>query len=615
MAKNPLTDLKTLKVWAPEKKEMILHIISPYEKELRMEKNDEEYFTIQIPNSKDIRYFFKPDGEKDFPDPASQFQPEGVHGPSQIIDHNSFKWTDQKWKNIPIDRLIIYELHVGLFTEEGTFEAIIPKLDHLIELGVNALELMPVCQFPGDRNWGYDGVYPYAVQNSYGGPDGLKTLVNACHEKGVAVILDVVYNHIGPEGNYFSKYGPYFTNKYSTPWGNAINYDGEWSDGVRDYFSDNVIYWFDHFHIDGLRCDAIHAVYDTGAVHFWELVHDKVKKLEEKTNKKFYLIAESDLNSPKVVKDPSNGGYGFDAQWLDDLHHALYVILNPADLERYYDFGKMDQLVKAYRDGFVHSGEWVKFRKRKHGASSAGLDGNRFVVFNQNHDQIGNRADGKRLCQLVDIEHTKLAAAAILLSPYIPMLFMGEEYADDAPFFYFVSHSDPDLIKAVREGRKKEFSAFGFSDSIPDPQNRETFEQCKLRWEEVNKGYHQLIYNWHRELIRMRTTLSPFQNLVKKDIEVHQIGNNGFLMVRNAKEKNQKLLCFFNFSNETVKYKMRENESYVKVLDSKEDHWNEKRCNLNNHPLKLNPDDSLALLPVSIVVYEITDLPSSILAL
>lgn len=598
-----LTDLTTFKVWAPEKKEMFLHIVSPYEKELRMEKNDEGYFTIEIPEAKGMQYFFKPDGEKDFPDPASQFQPEGVHGPSQVIDHNSFNWTDQQWKNIPIERLIIYELHVGLFTEEGTFEAIIQRLDHLKELGINAVELMPVCQFPGDRNWGYDGVYPYAVQNSYGGPNGLKTLVNACHEKGIAVLLDVVYNHIGPEGNYFPNYGPYFTDKYSTPWGNAINYDGDWSDGVREYFSDNVIYWFDHFHIDGLRCDAIHAVYDTGAVNFWELVHDKVKKLEAQTGKSFYLIAESDLNSPKVVKDPSIGGFGFDAQWLDDLHHALYVILNPPDLERYYDFGKMDQLVKAYRDGFVHSGQWVQFRKRKHGASSAGLNGDQFVVFNQNHDQIGNRADGKRLCQLVDLEHTKLAAAAILLAPYIPMLFMGEEYADDAPFFYFVSHSDPDLIKAVQEGRKKEFSAFGFSDSIPDPQNRETFEQCKLRWNEVNKGYHRLIYKWHRELIRIRTTIPSFQNLLKKDVEVHQIENKGFVMIRYDRQRKQKTLCFFNFSEDTLEYKLSENETYIKVLDSKEEKWSNEAGNSNGHPQKLSSATSLSIRPVSVVVY------------
>ena len=610
MSGTTLTDLITFKVWSPEKNEVVLHVVSPYEKEIYMEKIEDGYFTIQIPKSNDIRYFFKPNGEKDLPDPASQFQPEGVHGPSQIVDHNLFKWTDHHWENIPMECLIIYEVHVGLFTKEGTFEAIIPKLDHLKKLGVNAIELMPVCQFPGDRNWGYDGVYPYAVQNSYGGPDGLKTLVNACHNKGIAVILDVVYNHIGPEGNYFSKYGPYFTDKYSTPWGNAINYDGEWSDGVRDYFSDNVLFWFNHYHIDGLRCDAIHAVYDVGAVNFWELVNDKVKKLEEQTGKTFYLIAESDLNSPRVVKDPSLGGYGFNAQWLDDFHHALYVILNPADLQRYYDFGKMDQLVKAYKEGFVHSGQWVQFRKRKHGASSAELDGNRFVVFNQNHDQIGNRADGKRLCQLVNLEHTKLAAAAILLAPYIPMLFMGEEYADDAPFFYFVSHSDPELIKAVQEGRKKEFSAFGFSDSIPDPQSRETFEQCKLRWKEVNEGYHRSIYEWHRKLIRMRNTLKPFQNLNKKDIDVQQIENAGFVMIRYDTLKKEKILCFFNFSDETVEYKIPENEFYMKVLDSKEERWMDNSYNSESHPDKLNPDNSVFLLPVSVVIYEFFE-PSS----
>jgi maltooligosyltrehalose trehalohydrolase len=591
------------KVWAPEKERMILHIAAPFDKEFSMQKNDEGYFSKEVKtNEKQLRYFFKPDGEKDFPDPASQYQPKGVHGPSQTIDHSLFQWNDVDWKGIQLEELIIYELHVGLFTPEGTFDAIIPRLDELKEIGINALELMPVTQFPGNRNWGYDGVYPYAVQNSYGGPGGLKKLVDACHQKGIAVILDVVYNHLGPEGNYFSQFGPYFTKKYCTPWGDAINFDDEWSDGVREYFSENVIHWFHNYHIDGLRCDAIHAVFDNGAVHFWELTHQKVKALEEKLGRQFYLIAESDLNSPKVVNHPENGGYGFDAQWLDDFHHALYVLINPSDQERYYDFGTMEQLVKSYNDGFVHSGEWVKFRKRKHGASSAGVPGDKFVVFNQNHDQIGNRADGKRLCMLVDMERVKLASAAILLAPYIPMLFMGEEYADQSPFFYFVSHSDKDLIKAVQEGRKKEFEAFGFDENIPDPQDENTFNQCKLRWESKNQGQHQQILNWHKELIQMRKTLAPLKNFQKRDIRAEAINEKAIVLFRHTAGMEEKLICFFNFSETQVLYSLFLNKEAHKLLDSKDGRWASIK-NIDTHPEKIQPGENISLLPLSAVVY------------
>ncbi len=492
-------------VWAPLKEKMILHLVHPRDEKWEMTKDDEGYWQITVEDlPAEALYFFMPDGEKDYPDPASAFQPQGVHGPSAVVDHSLYQWKDNEWKGLPLEELIIYELHVGTFTKEGSFEAIIPRLDELKATGINALELMPVAQFPGNRNWGYDGVYPYAVQNSYGGPQGLKKLVDACHQKGLAVILDVVYNHLGPEGNYLPLFGPYFTNHYHTPWGDAINYDGEWSDGVRHYFSNNALYWLEHFHIDGLRLDAIHAVFDFGAVHFWELLHEQVQQLRQKLGRQFYLIAESDLNSPRVVKPLSEGGFGFDAQWLDDFHHALYKLLNKEDKERYYDFGRMPQLAKALTDGFVHSGdEWVTFRKRRYGASSAGVPGNKFIVFNQNHDQIGNRALGERLSMLVSFEKLKLAAAVLLLSPYIPMLFMGEEYGDDTPFYYFVSHSDPALVEAVRKGRREEFKDFGFTSEPPDPQNEKTFNDSKIHWEKRTQGEHS-------HLIAMAPGTDPF---------------------------------------------------------------------------------------------------------
>ena len=590
-------------VWAPEKQQMKLHVVAPFDTEFHMQKNEEGYFSVEVETKeKELRYFFKPENENDFPDPASQFQPEGVHKASQTIDHSTFKWNDSNWKNIPLSQMIIYELHVGTFTAEGTFEAIIPRLDELKDVGINALEIMPVAQFPGNRNWGYDGAYPYAVQNSYGGPNALKNLVNACHQKGIAVILDVVYNHLGPEGNYFSQFGPYFTRRYHTPWGDAINFDDEWSDGVREYFSDNIVYWFEHYHIDGLRCDAIHAVFDFGAIHFWELAHQKAKQLEDKIGRKFYLIAESDLNNPKVIKNPDQGGYGFDAQWLDDFHHALYILINPSDKQRYYDFGSIEQLVKSYNEGFVHSGEWVKFRKRKFGASSANIPGDKFVIFIQNHDQIGNRAYGERLCMLIDFERLKLAAAAVLLAPYIPMLFMGEEYADESPFLYFVSHSDKELINAVQEGRKKEFEAFGFGEHSADPQDENTFNQCKLQWNNRNKGHHGIILNWHKELINIRNSLLPLQDFEKRNMEARVINEKAFVLFRHTAGMEQTVFCLFNFSEHEVQYVISSKGSFKKNLDSKESQWSQYQSTAL-HPNKVQTNQSISLLPLSVVVY------------
>jgi len=561
------------KVWAPEKAKMNLHLVHPVDATIPMVKNNQGYFELQINNTgAGTRYFFQPEEKNDFPDPASHYQPEGVHGASEVVDHGQFRWKDQSWKGIPFEELILYELHVGTFSEEGTFSAVIPYLDDLVALGVNGIELMPVAQFPGARNWGYDGVFPYAIQNSYGGPEGLKQLVNACHQKGLAVYMDVVYNHLGPEGNYFKEFAPYFTDQYRTPWGDAINYDGEWSDGVRDYFSENPLHWMKNYHLDGLRCDAIHAVFDGGAVHFWELTHRKIKSLEEKLDRHFHLIAESDLNSPKVVQPPGIGGYGFRAQWLDDFHHALYVLVDKKGKDRYRDFGRLEQLAKAFTDGFVHSGEYVSFRKRRHGASSAGIPGDHFVVFNQNHDQIGNRVLGERLCHLVDIKRLKIAAAAVLLSPYVPMLFMGEEYADAAPFFYFVSHSEQELIKAVREGRKDEFKNFKWTSDPPDPQDEDIFKQSKLNWRLREKDSHKEILQWHKRLIELRKTSPALSNLYKDQVRAN-ISHTGLLEVqRKCSYGEDVVLCLFNFSEESASYTFPgKADTFRKILNSEEE--------------------------------------------
>lgn len=472
------------RVWAPQTKQMNLICEHAGPETFQMEPAGQGYFNLNLAwGDEPCRYRYDPDSRGPFPDPASHFQPEGVHGYSQVVDHSRFPWTDGQWRGRAFEDLILYELHAGTFTPEGTFEAIVPRLAALAELGINAIELMPVSEFPGSRNWGYDGVFPYSVHSAYGGPGQLKVLVDAAHGLGISVFLDIVINHIGPEGNYLGDFGPYFSDKYSTPWGKAINFDGEWSDGVRDYFSDLILFWSEYYHLDGLRLDAIHEIFDKGAFSFWELAHQKLDAHQPYSGRRFHLIAESDLNSPRVVKPVQIGGMGFDAQWLDDFHHALYVLLDENGRERHIDFGTIGQLAKAYKDGFVHSGGYVQFRKRKHGTSSAGIRGASFVAFNLNHDQAGNRAGGERLSQLVSVARQKVAMAALMLSPYVPMLFMGEEYGEDTPFFFFVSHTDPELIRAVIEGRESEFKDFEDGQKPRNPQDEDTFLSSKIQWQ------------------------------------------------------------------------------------------------------------------------------------
>ncbi len=563
-------------VWAPGKGKMAVHIVHPREQKIAMQQNADGCFSVEADTPAGTRYFYIPDdAEKGYPDPASHYQPEGVHGPSEVVDHTYHQWKDTTWKPPQFNDLILYELHVGTFTHEGTFRSAIEKLDLLAEIGINAIEIMPVAQFPGERNWGYDGVYPYAVQNSYGGPAGLKQLVDACHSKGIAVFLDVVYNHQGPEGNYFEQFAPYFTDHYKTAWGKAINYDGDWSDGVREFYSNNALYWMEQFHIDGLRFDAVHAIYDYGAVHFWELVHSKIKELEIKNERPYYTIAESDLNAPRVIEPTGRNGFGFTAQWLDDFHHAAYVLLDPAGKDRYCDFGKMQQLAKAYTEGYVHSGEYVSFRKRKYGRSSAGIPGDKFVAFINNHDQSGNRIDGARLCSLVDLEFSKIATAMLLLSPYVPMLFMGEEYGDDSPFFYFISHSDQALIQAVQEGRRKEFKAFVQpGDDFPDPQSPDIFHRSKLDWEKRNKGHHKVLLNWHKELIALRKEHPALRNLNKDCLRAEALQEDGLVLHRSDEQCKKELAILFNISGKQLDYFLPGNNgSWKKIIDSTESRW------------------------------------------
>ncbi|MGE5312231.1 MAG: malto-oligosyltrehalose trehalohydrolase, partial [Nitrospirota bacterium] len=476
-------------------------------------------------------YFYRLDGEKERPDPVSRFQPQGVHGPSQVVE-SRFSWDDASWYGRPLRDYIIYELHVGTFTSEGTFAAVVPHLDHLKELGITALEFMPVAQFSGSRNWGYDGTYPFAVQNSYGGPVGLKGLVNACHQRGLAVVLDVIYNHLGPEGNYLGDFAPYFTDRYRTPWGPAMNFDGAHSDEVRRFFIENALSWVTEFHMDALRIDAVHAILDFSAKPFLQELAEAVHAQAERLNRRIYLIAESDLNDTRLIRAPEVGGFGLDAQWNDDFHHALHTLLTGECTGYYEDFGEIRHLVKAFRQGFVYSGEYSPYRRRRHGHSSFTIPADRFVVFAQNHDQVGNRPGGERLSWLVSLEALKLAAGMVLLSPSIPLLFMGEEYGEIAPFEYFVNHSDAGLIEAVRGGRRQEFAAFCWQGVPSDPQDESTFLRAKLNHELRYGGDHRILLEFYRELIRLRNEYPALSTGGKESVEVEGFEAERVLILR-----------------------------------------------------------------------------------
>jgi maltooligosyltrehalose trehalohydrolase len=449
-------------------------------------------------------YCYVLNGESERPDPASRAQPEGVHGPSEVVDPAAFAWTDAGWRGLPLAEMAIYEVHVGTFTPEGTFEAIIPRLQALRDLGITALELMPVASFPGHRNWGYDGVHLYAPQHTYGGPEGLRRLVDAAHAHRLAVVMDVVYNHLGPEGNYLAEFGPYFTDRYRTPWGQAINYDGEGREGVRRYVIDNALHWVSEYHLDGLRLDAIHGIFDASPVHMVRELNGAVQRLARRLGRVVPVVAESDLNDRRVIDPVRKEGYGLAGQWSDDFHHCLHTLVTGERGGYYADFGSLAQLAKAYTDGFVYDGQFSGYRGRPHGTLTRDLPGERFVICAQNHDQVGNRACGERLTALVPFEALKLAAAAALVAPNVPLLFMGEEYGEPAPFLYFTDHGDPALQTAVSRGRREEFAAFGWAGEVPDPQDPETYLRSKLHWDLRGLPPHRHLLEYYRALLALR---------------------------------------------------------------------------------------------------------------
>ncbi len=591
-------------VWAPVKNKVELHLVTPGDELIPMLRDERGYWhvTVAADTTQELRYYYRLDDAVDRPDPASHYQPEGVHGPSQTINHSGYQWQDQQWRGIELKKMVLYELHVGTFTASGTFRDIIARLPELKKLGINALELMPVAQFPGARNWGYDGVYPYAVQDSYGGPMELKEMIDACHQIGIAVIMDVVYNHLGPEGNYLGEFGPYFTARYHTPWGRALNFDDADSQPVRDYFIANALHWFRNYHIDGLRLDAVHAIFDTSAYHFLQELADKVAVFDQNSGRKHYLIAESDLNDPRLIRSPNRGGYGLDAQWCDDFHHSLRTLFTGEQTGYFADYGELSHWVKALQEGYVYSGQYSCHRRRHHGRPAHDIPPDRLVVFSQNHDQIGNQMTGERLSGKISFAAQKLMAAAVLLSPTIPMLFMGEEYAETAPFLYFVSHGDPELIAAVRKGRKEEFKTFQWSGEPPDPQDEATYLKSKLDWNQRRHGNHRIMWNFYRKLLAIRKRLPAAAKRDDPSIKVISVGNRNPVIIYRGSRK-QRWLILYNFSPEIVDFTVAEKFSAgEKIFDTSAPAWNGPGTLL---PDTINQEQTYTLNALGCAVYRL----------
>ncbi len=490
-------------------------------------------------------YRFVLDGERVRADPASRHQPQGVHGPSRVEDPGAFRWSDTAWRGVPRDELVIYELHVGTFSPSGRFEGVAERLAALAELGVTAIELMPVAAFPGERNWGYDGVFPFAPQASYGGPEGLRRLVDAAHAAGLAVLLDVVYNHLGPEGNVLHDFGPYFTDRYRTPWGPALNFDGPDSDEVRRYFQENALHWVEEYHLDGLRLDAVHAIFDQRARPFLAELAEAIHALGARLGRRVHVIAESDDNDPRLVREPERGGLGLDGLWSDDFHHAVHAALTGEREGYYVDFGRVEHVARAFTRRFVYDDRWSEHRRRRHGAPATDVPADRFVVCVQNHDQIGNRARGERLAALLPPPRLRLAAALLLLSPYVPLLFMGEEWGETNPFLYFVDHGDPELLRAVREGRRAEFEAFAWRGPVPDPGSEESFERSRPDPARAARPPHAAVAALYRALLALRRS-EPALRPGAAELDLEAPAEADWFRVRMRPPRGRTLLAFFH---------------------------------------------------------------------
>jgi len=514
-----------ISVWAPSARSV--ELVTP-ERRVPLHPRAAGYWQIEVDDSVLAHgYRYSIDGGEPIPDPRSMWQPDGVHGASYVVDterlnapqpHASRPHAEQlqsgrdsgirdhapRFVAKPLSDAVVYELHIGTFTPEGTYAAAQAKLPHLAQLGVTHVELMPLATFPGRRGWGYDGVDLYAPFPPYGTPPQLASFVQACHARGIGVLLDVVYNHLGPDGNYLAQYGPYFTDRYKTNWGTAINYDGPHSDPVRGFVIDNALMWLRDYGFDGLRLDAVHAIFSFDAVHVLEELAIAVRELGERLGRSFALIAESDLNDPRLVRPASQGGYGLDAHWADDFHHAVHRFFTGETDGYYADFQGLDDVAVALREGYVYQGQYSPHRARRHGRPPKGVGADQIVVCAQNHDQIGNRARGERLSMMLGVPQLKAIAALTVLSPFVPLLFQGEEWGAQTPFLYFTDHENAELGRLVAEGRSKEFNSFRWQGAVPNPQELETFTRSKLNWSELSAPPHAEIYDWYRRLIHLR---------------------------------------------------------------------------------------------------------------
>ena len=543
------------RVWAPHGD----HVDLVVDDDVIAMVGDDGWWECDREREAGMRYGFSLDGGPVLPDPRSESQPDGVHGRSQVVDHTTFAWSDDHWEGFELSGSILYELHVGTFTTEGTFDAAIARLPHLVELGVDAVELMPVAEFPGRRGWGYDGVDLFAPHHGYGGPDGLKRLIDACHANGLGVLLDVVYNHLGPDGNYLARFGPYFSDRHQTHWGPGVNFDGPGSPEVRRLVLDNTAMWFTDYHIDGLRLDAVHAISDDSPTHILEQLAVETEQLSAELGRPLLLIAESDENDSRYVRDRDQGGMGLDGVWADEWHHALHALLAGEQDGYYEDFGGFEEMATALRQAWVYTGTYSPHRGRVHGESPEGLSGDRFVVFAQNHDQVGNRAVGERSSALMSEGRLRVAAALLLTGPFTPMLFQGEEWGATTPFLYFTDHEDPDLGRSVSEGRRREFSHFGWDpEEVPDPQAEKTFARSKLDWDEAGQQGHHELMAWHRGLIELRKSRPELGDPSTESVAVDVDETLGTIVVARGSIR---VLC--NIGTETASFDAEEGISDV----------------------------------------------------
>lgn len=601
----------SFQLWAPLMQSVELRLLDDG-RSLPMQRDERGTWLVTATDVQPgARYRYFVENNRERPDPASRHQPEGVHGPSAVVDP-AFAWTDAAWHGLPLADYVIYELHVGTFTPEGTFEAIIPHLAQLKELGVTAIELMPVAEFPGARNWGYDGVYLYAPHRAYGGVAGLKRLVDAAHNAGLAVILDVVYNHFGPEGNYlYDLARPFFTDRYHTPWGDAVNVDGPHSDPVRHFIIANALYWLREFHIDALRLDAVHAIYDTSAYHLLEEMADAAHAQAEQLNRRAYLIAETDQNDPRMVRSPLLGGYGLDGQWADDLHHAIHTLLTGEKAGYYQGFGGIEQLGTALRKALVFAGEYAANRGHRIGRRPTTTNGANYVVCTQNHDQVGNRAVGDRLTTLTSFAALKLAAGTMLLSPYLPLIFMGEEYAEPNPFQFFTAHGDPALVEGVRRGRKEEFAAFLTpGQHVPDPQDAATFERSKLNHSLRDQGRHRVMRSFYQTLLRLRREVPALRNLRLDQQEVTTHYAERSVSLRRWTNDDE-VWIGLNYSTDAVALDVPAG-SWEVVIDSAAAQWNDPDAAPEAQPerkpvLQLDTAATVPLAPQSVLLLRRTN--------